>query len=132
MSIRKILRSSYMKRILVLVVVLALSFLVSQSLYAAPKETAPAPSKEAAPAPGKEAAPISGKVVETMDSGGYTYALVEKSKTKTWVAVPKMKLKKGQEVSFQPGMEMENFKSKTLDRTFDKIIFSAGPVNPAK
>jgi len=101
-----------MKRILILVLVLMLVFLVSQSLYAGPQE----------------ASPVSGKVVETMDSGGYTYALLEKKGSKTWVAVPRMKIVKGQDMSFQPGTEMENFKSKTLNRTFDKIIFSGGPV----
>ena len=76
----------------------------------------------------QEAAPISGKVVETMDSGGYTYALIDKDGKQTWVAVPKTKVEKGTNMSFQPGVEMENFTSKTLKRTFDKIIFSAGPV----
>lgn len=76
----------------------------------------------------QEASPVSGKVVETMDSGGYSYALLEKDGKKTWVAVPKMKIEKGKDMSFQPGTEMENFTSKTLKRTFNKIIFSAGPV----
>lgn len=71
---------------------------------------------------------ISGKVVETMDSGGYTYVCVEKSKKKTWVAVPQTKVAVGKNMSFYPGMEMKNFTSKTLNRTFDSIIFSSGPV----
>ncbi len=70
---------------------------------------------------------LSGTVAETMDSGAYTYMLLEKDGTKTWVAVPKMKVKKGQHVSLMPGAEMENFTSSTLNRTFEKIIFSAGP-----
>lgn len=74
-----------------------------------------------------EAAPLSGKVVETMNSGGYTYVCLEKSGKKTWLAVPQMKVVKGETMSFEPGMEMTNFESKTLKRTFDKIIFSAGP-----
>lgn len=76
----------------------------------------------------QEASPVSGKVVETMDSGGYSYALLERDGKKTWVAVPKMKIEKGKNMSFQSGAVMENFTSKTLKRTFDKIIFSAGPV----
>ncbi len=31
---------------------------------------------------------LSGKVVETMNSGGYTYVCLEKAGKKTWVAVP--------------------------------------------
>lgn len=73
-------------------------------------------------------APITGKVVETMDSGGYTYVCVEKGGKKTWVAMPQMKIEKGKTLSFEPGNEMTNFKSKTLNRTFEKITFSSGPV----
>ncbi|HTG00101.1 MAG TPA: DNA-binding protein [Nitrospirota bacterium] len=70
---------------------------------------------------------LSGKVVETMDSGGYTYVLLEKKGKKTWVAVPAMKVKVGEVVSFEPGVEMKNFSSKTLNRTFESIYFSNGP-----
>lgn len=69
---------------------------------------------------------LSGKVLETMNSGGYTYALIENGDKKIWVAVPQTKIVKGQTVTFLPGAEMGNFQSKTLNRTFDKIIFSAG------
>jgi hypothetical protein len=72
---------------------------------------------------------LSGKVAETMNSGGYTYVLLEKAGEKTWIAVPQMKCAKGQKISFQPGAEMENFSSKTLNRTFKKIVFSPGPIN---
>jgi hypothetical protein len=81
-----------------------------------------APAKSEAPAP----QPISGKVVETMDAGGYSYVSLEKDGKKTWVAAPPMKVKKGEELSFQPGFEMSNFTSKTLNRTFEKIIFTNG------
>lgn len=72
--------------------------------------------------------PISGKVVETMDSGGYTYILLKGGDNKTWVAVPSMKVKVGDEMAFQPGNKMMNFKSKTMNRTFDSIVFSPGPL----
>jgi len=41
----------------------------------------------------KESA-LSGKVVETMDSGGYTYVLLDNDGKQTWVAVTKMKVVK--------------------------------------
>ena len=75
---------------------------------------------------------LSGKVVETMDSGGYTYAQIDNKGVKTWVAVPKTKIVKGQNISFAPGMEMQNFESKTLKRKFDKIIFSGGVIDQKK
>jgi hypothetical protein len=80
----------------------------------------------------KNTAVLSGKVIETMDSGRYTYVCLEKNKKKTWVAVYKMKVVVGQEMSFKPGIEMVNFESKTLNRKFDKIYFSGGPVNTEK
>ncbi len=77
----------------------------------------------------EEGQTISGKVVETMNSGGYSYICVEKKGKKTWVAVPETKVAVGQEMAFRPGMEMKNFSSKTLNRTFERIIFSEGPAS---
>ena len=67
-----------------------------------------------------------GKVVETMNSGGYTYALVEENGQKLWVAVMETKVAKGDVVEFPDSPPMVNFQSKTLNRTFDKIIFAPG------
>ena len=69
---------------------------------------------------------LSGKVLETMQSGGYTYVLIENSGGKSWVACPGIKVEVGQTVKFQPGMAMQNFTSKTLGKTFDIIYFTGG------
>jgi hypothetical protein len=69
---------------------------------------------------------LSGKVVETLSSGGYTYVNIEKDGSKTWVAIPQTKISVGQEMSFKPGSVMTNFTSKSLNRTFETIIFSGG------
>lgn len=83
----------------------------------------------AAPAPAASAsAALTGKVVETADAGGYTYLCLEKAGKKTWVAVPTMKVAVGQEVTLAPGMVMSNFVSKGLNRTFESIVFSNGPL----
>jgi len=71
---------------------------------------------------------LTGKVVETMDSGGYTYVQIENNGKKTWVAVPKTKVVVGQDITLSPGNEMRNFESKTLKRKFDSIIFSGGVI----
>jgi len=75
---------------------------------------------------------VSGKVVETMNSGGYTYVLVDKDGAKTWVALPQSAITVSSEITCQPGMEMNNFKSPSLNRTFERIVFSGGiaPVGP--
>jgi hypothetical protein len=76
--------------------------------------------------------PLSGKVVETMNAGGYTYLLLKNGTEKNWIAIPLMKVSVGQKLTLIPGFEMRNFTSKGLNRTFDKIIFSAGPINAEK
>ncbi|NOQ46719.1 MAG: DNA-binding protein [Desulfobulbaceae bacterium] len=80
--------------------------------------------------------PIKGKVLEATNASGYTYLEVETDKGNVWVAIPESKVEKGSEVVCNPGMEMVNFESKTLNRTFASIIFSSGlgdgdkPFNP--
>ena len=109
-----------MKRLLILlIIVLSIVFSATgKSLYA-----------NQSTEPIKDASSLSGKVVETMDSGRYTYVCLEKNGKKIWLAVPKMIIIKGQNISFKPGIEMVNFESKTLNRKFDKIIFSEGPID---
>jgi len=69
---------------------------------------------------------VSGTVVETINSGGYTYALVDKSGVKTWVAVPQSEIVVGSDIACQPGVAMTNFSSTTLNRSFESIVFSSG------
>ena len=69
---------------------------------------------------------LTGKVAETMDSGGYTYINLEQDGKSTWVAVPITPVTVGQKVSVLPGFVMNNFNSKTLNRTFEMIVFSGG------
>ncbi|MDH3575851.1 MAG: DNA-binding protein, partial [Desulfobacteraceae bacterium] len=52
---------------------------------------------------------LSGKVVETLDSGGYTYVNIEKDSKSTWLAIPQTKITVGKEMSFKPGSVMNDF-----------------------
>jgi hypothetical protein len=65
----------------------------------------------------------SGLVTETMDSGGYTYALVEIEGQSMWLAGPQTTVAVGQTVGWMDGMFMQDFASGTLDRTFEAILF---------
>lgn len=67
-----------------------------------------------------------GTVLETMNSAGYTYLLIDSGVDKTWVAIPETKIAKAATVTYKSGMVMKNFSSTTLNRTFDSIIFSPG------
>ncbi|MCK5682396.1 DNA-binding protein [bacterium] len=69
---------------------------------------------------------LTGKVLETMDSGGYTYVLLATESGEKWVAAPKTIVTVGQSAAFAPGMVMRNFKSETLNRTFDEVVFTSG------
>ena len=69
---------------------------------------------------------LAGTVIETMDSGGYSYVQIDRDGIKTWVAVPQTKVVKGETMTFNGGMAMKNFTSRTLGRTFDIIYFSSG------
>jgi len=111
-----------------LVVALSVAVIVSVSGCKAKNEaSAPAPQAAQPGAPAAMAGDaLSGKVVETMNSGGYTYVSLENNGKMTWVAVPQTTVKVGQNVTCEPGMAMPNFTSKTLNRTFASIIFSGG------
>ncbi len=111
--------------------VFATAVLFSASAFSATEKSAPAKKSEGSASVNGPAA-LSGKVVETMNAGGYTYVCLEKKGVKTWVAVPETKVTVGKEMAFQPGVEMRNFPSKTLNRTFESIYFSAGPMNVSK
>ena len=67
-----------------------------------------------------------GKVVEAVNASGYTYVQVEENGQKLWVAVMETNVKPGDIVEFPDSSPMVNFKSKSLNRTFDKIFFAPG------
>lgn len=89
---------------------------------------APAPSPAAPGEPGEVS--VSGTVVETMRSGGYTYAkLASEDGRQVWTAGPETPLAVGTKVGKVSGMLMAGFRSSTLNRTFDQIYFvSSFPV----
>lgn len=69
-------------------------------------------------------------VLESMDSGGYTYARVDLDGEEIWVAGPVAALEPGVEISLAGGMGMQDFRAASLDRTFESILFLnrfAGP-----
>ena len=61
------------------------------------------------------------KEVEQVEA--YTYLLVKGKGPEYWVAVPSMNARVGEKYKYQGGMIMEDFYSKDLERTFEKVIF---------
>ena len=96
----------------------------NSSKEAAPPASVSAPAPAAKmPAPVAAAEGFTGTVAETMDAAGYTYVLLDTGKEKLWFAGPGCTVKVGDKISVPMGMLKENFTSKTLNRTFEKIYF---------
>lgn len=66
-------------------------------------------------------------VTQTMNSGGYTYVEAADEKgVKAWLALPEMKVAKGDKIEYPETPAMVNFHSKTLNKTFETIYFIPG------
>ena len=114
------------KKIMLILLSVALVSLLAACNEVKDEEGQGAPATEARmPAP---AAPAgwTGEIVETMNSGGYTYIQLDTGKEKIWAAAPETEVEVGQKVSVPQGMMMKDFPSSTLNRTFDEIWFVSG------
>jgi hypothetical protein len=65
-----------------------------------------------------------GTVLETFDAAGYTYLKLDVQGQETWLATRPLTVSAGDKVEYSGGNEMTNFYSKSLDRTFDSILFA--------
>ena len=125
------------------IVVLSIAALALAGCKDKPKIEAPAPAPQqgqmpaaqpgADPHAGMKAQEIpagAGKkatVTQTMNSGGYTYVEAADEKgVKIWMALPETKVAKGDKIEYPEMPPMVNFQSKTLNRTFEKILFVPG------
>ena len=64
-----------------------------------------------------------GTVAETMTSGGYVYVRLEADGN--WVASTPIPVVVGDKVKYSGGMMMKDFTSRTLDRSFEYILFAS-------
>lgn len=62
-------------------------------------------------------------VEEVINVSEYTYLKVKENNNEFWIAVPKAEFKEGEVLYFNRSMEMKNFESKELKRTFNSILF---------
>jgi len=111
------------------VVLLPLLLLTAVGCGNSSKESSPPPAAKM-PAP-VAAAEITGTVAETMNAASYTYVLLDTGKEKIWFAGPGCTVKAGERLSLPAGMLKENFTSKTLNRTFEKIYFVESILAPS-
>ncbi len=66
---------------------------------------------------------VQGDVLEVKDVNTYTYLRLKTKDGETWAAIGKTPVKVGARVSIENAMVMDHFESKSLGKTFDKIVF---------
>ena len=107
---------------------------VAAFLCAEPGAAAP-PAATAQPVGPAQPPSLTGTVLDTMDSGGYTYLHLKTPSGEVWAAVNKATVRKGSLATVVNPVLMENFESKTLKRKFDRIYFGtlgSGPSSAAQ
>lgn len=65
-------------------------------------------------------------IQEHFDNGGYTYLRCREAEKDIWLATMQASVNRGDTVSYPDSPPLTNFSSKSLNRTFDKIIFVPG------
>jgi len=117
-----------MRGVLPLTLVVAVAFgcqsKKSDAIVAAPTTGALPAAAAATPGQG-----LSGKVLERIEASPYCYLRLQTARGEVWAAVPEAKIEKGTEVTIANPMLMNNFESKTLNRTFAEVFF--GTLAPA-
>lgn len=63
------------------------------------------------------------KVAEVIQSSNYTYLKVTENGAENWIAVTRQEAVPGETYYYDKGLEMKNFQSKELNRTFETIYF---------
>ena len=66
------------------------------------------------------------KVKGVEQVANYTYLFVKGRGPEYWIAVSATEIEVGESITYEGGMLMENFHSKELDRTFEKVLFLDG------
>ena len=62
-------------------------------------------------------------VQEVVQATSYTYLNVKEADREFWIAITKREIEAGETISYAGGLEMNNFESKDLQRTFETIYF---------
>lgn len=109
---------------------LLITALVASLLGACSKVESPAAPQQqastAAPAQSQAMRANEGRVISSINVAGYTYIEAENNGQTIWLAGTPIKVSAGDMISWGQGSVMSNFHSKSLDRTFERIIFVSG------
>jgi hypothetical protein len=102
----------------------------SQEKQADPAQDVTADSSGSSAAPAADTTGNRGRVLEALDVPGYSYILVENNGREVWLAGNPVKVAEGDIISWNQASVMRNFQSKTLERTFEEILFVSGINTP--
>jgi len=124
----KLCKGYDMKLTLTAIAILTVLLLAScrpEEQAASEEQSQPAPVEQALSPhpPTAQAAVHVGTVQEVLQASAYTYLRVKEQDQDVWVAITKREMPVGEKVSFGDALEMKNFHSKDLDRTFESIYF---------
>jgi hypothetical protein len=70
-------------------------------------------------------------VKEVLNANAYTYLLVNEGDKEYWMAIPLAEVKVGNKYTYESGMEMLNFESKDLNKTFESVLFVEALIDPS-
>jgi membrane protein implicated in regulation of membrane protease activity len=92
---------------------------------AAPAPSTPGvnPHEQGLPKTSPSTPTLEGKVLETLNAGTYTYLRLETKQGETWAATPTNTVSKGATVRVKNPQPMDGFRSPSLNRTFERIVF---------
>lgn len=111
-----------MKTAILMLIILVTSICSADQEQQQPQSEKQPPVKELEPEKQHTAA-----IADVRKGEQYLYLELEESGNKTWIAtIPSFlggEVKTGDRVQYSGGVEMTDFKSKELDKTFDKIVF---------
>jgi len=73
-----------------------------------------------------------GKILQISSAMGYKYLKVDENGTTLWVAIANAPVNIGDTIGYDKQTIMTNFKSKTLGKTFEKVIFASDVYLPKR
>ncbi len=112
------------RSLIVLAGLAAASFALTAAAEPPPGHPSPGAAMQMMQPGGSEGAMRTGKVVSHMDANEYTYVEVSEGGKNIWIAGPRTDMKDGDSIRFANGMEMRDFYSKLLKRTFPSVLFT--------
>lgn len=68
---------------------------------------------------------VEGTVAEVLEGGGFTFLRIKTADGEKWASVPQVSVKKGEKVKLIDAFPFPKFHSKSLNRTFDEMIFAS-------